>query len=60
MKFIAAKMFVIATGENFIASAISFEEGYNELSNEAINLALTCIAQNAKRMKTALTYSFVA
>ena len=33
-----------------------FEEGYNELINVAINLALTCIAQNAKRIKTVLAY----
>ena len=43
MKFIAAKTFVIPTGENFSRQR-SFEEGYNELSNEAINLASTCIA----------------
>ena len=35
-----------------------FEEGYNELINVAINLALTCIAQNAKRIKSVLAYSF--
>ena len=34
-----------------------FEEGYNELINKAINLALTCIAQNAERIKTALAYT---
>ena len=53
------KTFVIPP-EKTLSRQRSFEEGYNELSNEAINLALTCIAQNAKRMKTALAYSFVA
>ena len=53
-------MFVLYPPEKTLSRQRSFEEGYNELSNEAINLALTCIAQNAKRMKTALAYSFVA
>ena len=53
------KMFVIPPEKTFRVSDV-FEEGYNELINEAINLALICIAQNAKHIKSALVCMFVS
>ena len=58
MKFIAAQNVRYTHRRKLYRVSDVFEEGYNELINEAINLALTCIAQNAKRIKSTLICMF--